>query len=86
MSDQCIICQKEVPDYEPEMCCSGQECACLGRPIEPCVCSQECDKAAHDYIGLPFDERRKRAGIKLNGGIEKLEVKDDSSERNLFTG
>lgn len=64
MGDQCIICGKEVPDYEPEMCCSGQECACLGAPIEPCVCSRECDKAAYDYIGLPFDERRKRAGIK----------------------
>ncbi len=40
--DDCIICGKEVPDYEPKMCCSGRECGCLGLPTEPCVCSQEC--------------------------------------------
>ena len=28
--------------FEYEMCCSGFECGCLGLPIEPCLCSDEC--------------------------------------------
>lgn len=41
----CIICGNPM-DYEPEYCCEGRECGCMGKPIEPPVCSQECwDKA-----------------------------------------
>lgn len=40
--DKCIVCDKQVFDYKPEMCCSGFECGCLGRPIEPPLCSAEC--------------------------------------------
>lgn len=64
MPPECIICGKPVPDYEPRMCCDGMHCGCRGLPIEPCVCSQECDRAVYDYIGKPFEERRKLAGIK----------------------
>ncbi len=42
--EPCLVCQK-LTDYEPEMCCSGtiqDECGCMGQPLEPCVCSQEC--------------------------------------------
>ena len=63
-TDECIICGKPVLDYFPKFCCSGVECGCLGKPIEPCVCSSECDAAVYDFIGLPFDERRQKAGIK----------------------
>ncbi len=49
MSDQCIICGKDVPDYEPEMCCSGWECGCLGLPLEPPLCSIECGEALSDW-------------------------------------
>ena len=44
MSDyyQCVVCDKDVPDYEPVMCCNGRECGCYGLPVEPCVCSQKC--------------------------------------------
>ena len=38
----CVICQKPVPDYVPEYCCSGEGCGCLGLPIEPPLCSKEC--------------------------------------------
>ena len=38
----CMICNKELPDYEPQMCCSGQDCTCQGLPIEPPICSNEC--------------------------------------------
>ena len=34
----CEGCFVEVPDYEPEMCCGGFECGCMGQPIEPCWC------------------------------------------------
>ena len=61
----CLICGKPVPDYEPKMCCDGYMCGCQGMPIEPCVCSEECDLAVYRYIGKPFDERRKLAGISL---------------------
>lgn len=26
----------------PKMCCDGRECGCMGMPIEPPVCSEEC--------------------------------------------
>lgn len=58
----CMICGKPV-EFEPEFCCPGSECTCKGMPINPCVCSNKCDKAVFDYIGLPFDERRRKAGI-----------------------
>ena len=37
----CIVCNKEM-DYVPEYCCSGHECGCYGKPIEPPICSDEC--------------------------------------------
>lgn len=61
--ETCLICGKPVPDYEPEFCCDGSECACRGIPINPCVCSKKCDSALFDFIGLLFDERRKKSGI-----------------------
>ncbi len=62
--DNCLICGKPVPDYEPEFCCSGQECGCYGQPVEPCTCSDECYKAVMDHIGHDMDKRRELAGIK----------------------
>lgn len=38
----CIMCGEPVPEYEPQMCCDGKECACMGLPIEPPLCSFEC--------------------------------------------
>jgi hypothetical protein len=61
--DCCLICGKPVPDYVAEMCCSGFECGCRGVPTNPCTCSGECDDALFDNIGLPFEERRIKAGI-----------------------
>ncbi|GBF73157.1 hypothetical protein PA598K_01442 [Paenibacillus sp. 598K] len=42
----CIVCGVDVPDYEPEMCCSGYMCGCMGLPIEPPICSKECTEKA----------------------------------------
>lgn len=67
MSDMCLICNKPVDDYEPIMCCTGSfiECGCFGQPTNPCICSDKCEDALFENIGLTMDERRKKAGIKL---------------------
>jgi hypothetical protein len=39
---KCIVCNTNMPDYEPEYCCNGRDCACRGLPIEPPICSTEC--------------------------------------------
>ena len=41
MKANCEICNKEI---EVQMCCSGHECSCMGKPVEPPVCSDECFK------------------------------------------
>jgi hypothetical protein len=35
----CEICGTEI---KVQMCCSGRECGCMGLPVEPPVCSDEC--------------------------------------------
>ena len=40
--EYCEICQVFVPGFEYIGCCSGFECGCMGKPIEPCICSTEC--------------------------------------------
>lgn len=39
MKGHCVICDEEI---EITMCCSGRDCGCLGMPIDPPVCSNEC--------------------------------------------
>lgn len=63
--DYCLICKRPVDNYKPDFCCPGIDCTCRGLPINPCTCSIECENAIFDFIGLPFDERRIKAGIKL---------------------
>jgi hypothetical protein len=38
----CMVCGKTYMGEDPKMCCSGRDCGCLGLPIEPMVCSEEC--------------------------------------------
>lgn len=38
----CEVCGKEFLGEPPIMCCSGKECGCMGLPIDPIVCSDEC--------------------------------------------
>ncbi len=64
----CLICNKPVPDYEPEMCCSGYESGCMGQPINPSCCSIECEKALFGGIGKEYEQRRIDAGIKMYVG------------------
>ncbi len=64
---KCLICEKPVPDYVAKYCCDGQGCACLGKPVEPCVCSQRCHDALVAGIGKPYEQRRVDAGIEVWG-------------------
>ena len=52
----CIVCGEET-SYTPEFCCDGRECGCMGRPIEPPLCSKECEEA---IFGGSFEEEMKR--------------------------
>jgi hypothetical protein len=67
----CLICKKPVPDYIPQMCCDGRECGCMGMPVNPCICSDQCYDAVMNGIGKPFDERRKDAGIEIYNSAQK---------------
>lgn len=64
---KCELCGKPVKDYEPEYCCNGNECGCMGLPLEPCYCSQECLDAIMNGIGKDMEQRR------IDAGIEKWE-------------
>ena len=57
----CIICGKSMPDFEPQMCCSGFDCGCRGLPVEPPICSEEC----FNKLGESNEEREKHQ-IHLN--------------------
>lgn len=39
MKGYCIVCDTEI---DVQMCCSGYECGCLGQPIDPPVCGENC--------------------------------------------
>jgi hypothetical protein len=41
----CIVCDKQLT-FIPRMCCNGFDCGCMGQPIDPQVCSDECFAAA----------------------------------------
>lgn len=40
--ETCEMCDKFVEGFEYKICCSGFECSCMGKPVEPCICSEEC--------------------------------------------
>lgn len=46
--EKCIVCGADVTDYEPEYCCTyismDMPCGCMGLPIEPPLCSVECEE------------------------------------------
>lgn len=48
----CQWCGEELP-FEFTICCSGLNnefpCGCMGLPIEPPICSDECWKNLEDY-------------------------------------
>ncbi len=50
----CWNCGKvEIP--EPQTCCSGRECGCMGLPIDPPFCSKKCQEEY--YTKQELDEQ-----------------------------
>jgi len=74
--EPCLICGKPV-EYEPEYCCPGIDCTCYGQPVNPCICSEECEGAVFDYIGLDFEDRL------IKAGIEKYSEPGDEFEQRM---
>jgi len=67
--ETCDICNKPVIGFEYEYCCNGQDCGCMGQPLNPCICSKECNDAISKGIGTSFEARRIHAGIELYEAI-----------------
>lgn len=47
---KCYACSKDIEvyvEYEPEFCCNGNDCYCLGEPINPMF----CDECEEKYFG-----------------------------------
>lgn len=42
VEQECIVCGKKFMGLKPSVCCSGRDCGCMGMPIDPQVCSDEC--------------------------------------------
>lgn len=40
--EYCEVCNKFVRNFKYQMCCSAFNCGCMGKPIYPCICSEEC--------------------------------------------
>ena len=38
----CMNCTQEFFGEDPQYCCNGRECGCMGQPVEPVVCSEKC--------------------------------------------
>lgn len=43
----CEICKTEI---ELRFCCSEFDCGCMGLPVDPPVCSKECDEKFFEKI------------------------------------
>lgn len=55
MKGYCEICGTEI---ELTICCNGRECGCMGLPVEPPACSNECyDKLMEKYQKLNNNDK-----------------------------
>lgn len=55
----CYICKKDKTSdcftmYEPEMCCSGHMCGCMGSPVNPPICD-ECEKMSIEELNNKYN-------------------------------
>lgn len=42
IGEPCEACGEFVEGFEYRGCCNGNDCGCMGQPIEPCICSTKC--------------------------------------------
>ena len=61
----CIVCGKSFVGEVPMYCCSGRDCGCMGMPLDPVVCSDEC------YLGVRNGEHFKNMSV----GFVKIKKK-----------
>ena len=88
---KCEECGVDVPGYEPQICCSGHECGCMGRPVEPCLCAKcweelisdinrpDCPTCTGTGIGLGDPDTSKCSQCHGRGYL----LVDDDSGREL---
>jgi hypothetical protein len=41
-NQNCMNCEEKFFGQDPQYCCNGSMCGCLGYPTEPVVCSEKC--------------------------------------------
>jgi len=58
----CEICGKEI---EIQRCCDGYMCGCMGMPIEPPVCSEECMEKYAENIKNKVKEIKTKSNLKF---------------------
>lgn len=54
-NQSCMSCNKEFFGHDPQYCCNGNMCGCIGQPIEPVVCSEKC---YHELVNKQIEERK----------------------------
>lgn len=59
----CVVCGTEI---EIQMCCSGGDCGCMGRPTEPPVCDAKCYDELMNNIDKYYP-KNKPVGINIDG-------------------
>lgn len=60
----CKVCGFEI---EVQMCCSGYMCGCMGQPIHPPVCSEDCYGELMNNIGKYYPQNGVKIELKKNG-------------------
>jgi len=51
----CEVCGKTYKGEAPDQCCNGGECGCMGRPVDPMVCSEDCYNVLMQEALRPID-------------------------------
>ena len=61
----CLECSVELhEDYEPEMCCNGRDCGCMGMPTSPPFChDKSCCKRYNQRNKLKYELTRAKATL-----------------------
>lgn len=65
MKANCEVCSNEI---EVQMCCDGKDCGCLGLPIEPPVCSNEC---LEEYYAIKEANKERLTDAQKDGFVEE---------------
>lgn len=59
VKEPCLQCKKEF-DFVAVYCCSGYECGCYGMPIDPPLCSKECEDKFFTLPDAPLSVEGKK--------------------------